>query len=118
MANANNRWGVLYCPKHSRSGSRKRWNKIESCLQEHGIDFDFVQSERQEGVSRLVNMMINNGYKTIVIVGGDSALNDAANCLMMADKETRESKDMQNMYFCVMPSYHLLIQNKSAAKSQ
>ncbi len=91
MANANNRWGVLYCPKHSRSGSRKRWNKIESCLQEHGIDFDFVQSERQEGVSRLVNMMINNGYKTIVIVGGDSALNDAANCLMMADKETRDS---------------------------
>lgn len=36
-------------------------------------------------------MLINNGYKTIVIVGGDSALNDAANCLMSADKEIRES---------------------------
>ncbi|MCD8296224.1 MAG: lipid kinase, partial [Prevotella sp.] len=29
--------------------------------------------------------------KTIVIVGGDTALNDAANCLMEADKETRET---------------------------
>ncbi len=88
---ANTRWGILYCPKHSATGSKKRWNKIESCLREHGIDFDFVQSEKQEGVVRLVNMMINNGYKTIIIVGGDSALNDAANCLMAVDKETRDS---------------------------
>ena len=88
---ANTRWGILYCPKHSATGSKKRWNKIESCLREQGIDFDFVQSEKQEGVVRLVNMMINNGYKTIIIVGGDSALNDAANCLMAVDKETRDS---------------------------
>ena len=88
---ANTRWGILYCPKHSATGSKKRWNKIEICLREQGIDFDFVQSEKQEGVVRLVNMMINNGYKTIIIVGGDSALNDAANCLMAVDKETRDS---------------------------
>ena len=88
---ANTRWGILYCPKHSATGSKKRWNKIESCLREQGIDFDFVQSEKQEGVVRLVNMMINNGYKTIIIVGGDSALNDAANCLMAVDKEARDS---------------------------
>lgn len=88
---ANTRWGILYCPKHSATGSKKRWSKIESCLREQGIDFDFVQSEKQEGVVRLVNMMINNGYKTIIIVGGDSALNDAANCLMAVDKETRDS---------------------------
>lgn len=36
-------------------------------------------------------MLIGNGYKTIIIVGGDSALNDAVNCLMSTDKETRES---------------------------
>ena len=91
MSITNSRWGILYCPKHCKSSSRKRWSKIESCLREHGIDFDFVQSERQTSVSRLVNMLIGNGYKTIVIVGGDSALNDAANCLMSVDKETRES---------------------------
>lgn len=91
MTMAYTRWGILYCPKHSASGSKKRWGKIESCLKANGIDFDFVQSERQEGVVRLVNMFIDNGYKTIIVVGGDSALNDAANCLMSAKKEVRES---------------------------
>ena len=91
MAISNTRWGILYCPKHSKLGSRKRWSKIESCLREQKIDFDFVQSENQAGVVRLINMLINNGYKTIIVVGGDSALNDAVNCLMSADKETRES---------------------------
>ena len=91
MTIANTRWGILYCPKHGAAGAKKRWNKIEDCLRANGIDFDFVQSERQEGVVRLVNMLISNGYKTIVIVGGDSALNDAVNCLMSVGKEVRES---------------------------
>ena len=91
MTMSNTRWGILYCPKHGVSGVKKRWSKIESSLKSNGIDFDFVQCERQEGVVRLVNMFIDNGYKTIVVVGGDSALNDAVNCLMSANKEVRES---------------------------
>lgn len=50
-----------------------------------------VQSESMGSVERLVKMMINNGYKTIVIVGGDSALNDAVNCLMQVDKSVRDT---------------------------
>ena len=91
MTMSNTRWGILYCPKHGVSGAKKRWSKIESSLKSNGIDFDFVQCERQEGVVRLVNMFIDNGYKTIVVVGGDSALNDAVNSLMSANKEERES---------------------------
>ena len=86
------RWGILYCPrKNILCSPSRRWERIERSLKENGIDYDFVQSEKSSGVVRLVNMMIENGYKTIVIVGGDSALNDAVNCLMEADKETRES---------------------------
>ena len=91
MAVDDTRWGILYCPKHGIANPRKRWAKIESCLKERDIDYDFVQSERADGVVRLVNMFIANGYKTIIIVGGDSALNDAVNCIMSADKTTRES---------------------------
>ena len=91
MAIPNNRWGILYCPKHATRGAKKRWSKIEYCLRSQGISFDFVQSEKQEGVVRLIDMLISNGYKTIVIVGGDSALNDAANCLMSAKKEVRDT---------------------------
>lgn len=59
-------------------------------LRERNIAFDKVQSENSESVERLCNMLINNGYKTIVIVGGDSALNDAVNCLMQVPAEVRE----------------------------
>ncbi|MCD8289934.1 MAG: lipid kinase [Prevotella sp.] len=91
MSVESTRWGILYCPKGSKKSSKKRWTRIDTCLKEHGVKFDFVQSENQGSVKRLINMLINNGYKTIVIVGGDSALNDAANCLMETDKETRET---------------------------
>ena len=35
-------------------------------------------------------MLIRNGYKTIVVVGGDAALNDAANCLMREERSVRD----------------------------
>jgi len=62
---------------------------VERVLKNEGIAYDFVQSEARGSVTRLVKMFINNGYKTIVIVGGDSALNDAVNCLMQTERQTR-----------------------------
>ena len=89
MAVNENKWGLIYCP---RGGWRsdKRWTKIEKVLRQNHVDYDFVQSENQKSVERLVKMFINNGYKTIVIVGGDSALNDAVNCLMQVDQTVRD----------------------------
>lgn len=88
MAVNENKWGLLYCP---RGGWRSSacWTKIEKVLRQLHVDYDFVQSENQKSVERLVKMFINNGYKTIVIVGGDSALNDAVNCLMQVDASVR-----------------------------
>jgi YegS/Rv2252/BmrU family lipid kinase len=85
------RWGVLYCPKTGINNKRKRWEKIETVLKERGVVFDMVQSENSDSVERLMTMLINNGYKTIIIVGGDSALNDAVNCLMKVEKQERDS---------------------------
>jgi diacylglycerol kinase family enzyme len=83
----NDRWGILYCPKGR--GSKQR-EKIQRVLDEKKVQYDFVQSESTDSVERLVSMLIHNGYKTIVIVGGDSALNDAVNCLMKEEKRVRD----------------------------
>ena len=91
MAVETTKWGIIYCPKAGITNKRKRWEKIQKVLDERGVAYDFVQSETADSVERLMKMMINNGYKTIIIVGGDSALNDAVNCLMMEEKEVRES---------------------------
>ena len=91
MAVNEMRWGILYCPKRGMFRSGLGWNRVEKCLKENGIEFDFIQSENTGSVDRLIKMLINNGYKTIVIIGGDSALNDAVNSLMQVDKATRDS---------------------------
>ena len=88
MAVSENKWGLLYCPRGGFRSSR-RWEKIEKVLRQQHVDYDFVQSENQKSVERLGKMFVNNGYKTIVIVGGDSALNDAVNCLMQLREEER-----------------------------
>lgn len=87
-----NRWGIIYCPKNGLlSNPVKKWEQAERCLEAHHIQYDMVQSEHPRSVERLTMMMINNGYKTIVIFGGDSALNDAVNCLMSLEPAIRES---------------------------
>ena len=87
MAVETTRWGVLYCPK-ARKGKRRE--KLQSILDERGVEYDFVQSESLDSVERLMTMLIHNGYKTIIVVGGDSALNDAVNCLMKEEKQVRD----------------------------
>ena len=81
------RWGILYCPKGHNNKQRER---IQKALDERQVQYDFVQSESTDSVERLVTMLIHNGYKTIVVVGGDSALNDAVNCLMKEEKHVRD----------------------------
>ena len=89
--NKNNRWGIIFCPKYKLSSNRKQRLKVQQALKEKGVSYDFVQSENSDSVSRLVKMLISNNYKTIIIMGGDSALNDAINCLMQEEKNVRDS---------------------------
>ena len=87
MSEANTRWGILYCPKGRSSKQRE---KIQKVLDERHVQYDFVQSESSDSVERLMTMLIRNGYKTIIVMGGDSALNDAVNCLMREEKAVRD----------------------------
>lgn len=81
MAEAN-RWGIVYSSHPGIYKVNKKWNSIREYLDRKGIQYDFVQSESHESVGRLVNMLCINGYHTIIVVGGDGALNDAINAIM------------------------------------
>ncbi len=78
-------WAVIYCPKEGSAHSGRRWKKIRHYLQEQGVAFDFVQSEGPGSVERLASMMNRSGYGTIVVVGGDSALNHALCGIMSSE---------------------------------
>lgn len=68
-------WGIIYCPKEGSPRTHKRWKKIKEYIEECGVSYDFVQSEGEGSVERLASMMTRIGYNTIIVVGGDAALN-------------------------------------------
>ena len=81
---------IIFCPSRRLfSTSKKRRERIESLLTAYGIEYDLIESERKQSVSRLVLMLVKNNYDNIIIAGGDAALSDAVNSLMRLEKQTR-----------------------------
>lgn len=89
MSVAPEKWGVIYNPKAGTRKVQKRWKAIQEYMDKKGVDYDYVQSEGFGSVERLANILANNGYRTIVIVGGDGALNDAINGIMRSNADNK-----------------------------
>ena len=95
------KWGVIYNPKAGTRKVKKRWKEIKEYMDSKGVDYDYVQSEGFGSVERLAKILANNGYRTIVIVGGDGALNDAINGIMLSDRQNHRSD--QTFLGCEVP---------------
>ncbi|MBP3552918.1 MAG: diacylglycerol kinase family lipid kinase [Bacteroidaceae bacterium] len=89
MAVEPNRWGIIYNPKAGTRKVQKRWEEIRGYIESRGVDFDYVHSEGYGSVERLARTLANNGYRTIVVVGGDGALNDALNGILSSSVEQK-----------------------------
>ena len=76
------RWGIIYVPKAGSLRPMKRWKEIREYLASKGVEYDFIQSENFESIERHARMLADNGYETIVVVGGDGVLQDAVNGIM------------------------------------
>ena len=87
---ANNRWGIVYVPMAGAKKKHRRWHQIKTYLELKGVQYDYIQSEEYGAVERLTRMYVENGYKTIIVVGGDTAVNDALNGIMNSSVERLE----------------------------
>ena len=85
------KWGVIYNPKAGTRKVQKRWKEIKAYMDSKGVSYDYVQSEGFGSVERLAGILANNGYRTIIVVGGDGALNDAINGIMLSNAEDKEN---------------------------
>ena len=90
MSGEAGKWGVIYNPKAGTRKVQKRWKEIKEYMDQKGVAYDYVQSEGFGSVERLAGILANNGYTTIVVVGGDGALNDAINGIMLSNAEHKE----------------------------
>lgn len=84
MADNKDRWGVLFIPKPGVRRTHKRWELMRAYLDEKNVAYDVLQSEgvKSSSIFRLAKMLIDNGYRTIVVVGGDLAVNAVVNAIM------------------------------------
>lgn len=89
MSVSPGKWGVIYNPKAGTRKAHKRWKEIKEYMDSKGVSYDYVQSEGFGSVERLAGILANNDYRTIVIVGGDGALNDAINGIMTSNVENK-----------------------------
>ncbi len=85
MATSPDRWGIVYSSHTGSFNTHKRWKLIRQYMSTHGVQYDFVQSEGLGSVERLSKMLCDNGYRTLVVVGGDGSLNEAINGVMRCD---------------------------------
>lgn len=89
MAVEPDKWGIIYNPRAGTRKVKKRWDEIREYMESKNVAFDYVHSEGFGSVERLSRTFANNGYRTIVIVGGDGALNDAVNGIISSDAEDK-----------------------------
>ena len=89
--NDRRRWGIIYCPRIGVVDKIKKWREIRAYLVEKGVAYDYIQSEDYGSVERLARMLADNGYETIVVVGGDGALQDALNGIMLSENSRNVS---------------------------
>lgn len=89
MGAQQEKWGVIYNPKAGTRKVQKRWKEIKEYMDSKGVEYDYVQSEGFGSVERLAGILANNGYRTIVIVGGDGALNDVINGIMLSNADRK-----------------------------
>lgn len=77
------RWFVVVNPHAGTNKCMRDWPEIKQLLEKSGFDFTFTLTEKMYHALHLVQHAIEvDGYKSILVVGGDGTLNEAVNGIM------------------------------------
>ncbi len=79
-------WFVLVNPNAGKRKGEKDWHEIAAQLATAGIKYKYVFTEHRGHAVLLTREYIENGYRNIIVVGGDGTLNEVVNGIFMQDK--------------------------------
>lgn len=72
-------WLVVVNPNAGNKRGKKDWPLIKNKLLEHGFSYKAVFTKGREHAISLTSAMIGEGYRKIIVVGGDGTLNEVVN---------------------------------------
>jgi len=75
---------VILNPVSGNGHAEKLWPQIEAELRRGGFDFDLARTTAPRGGVALAEHAKQNGYETLVAVGGDGTTNEVANGMVRA----------------------------------
>jgi YegS/Rv2252/BmrU family lipid kinase len=80
------KYKIIVNPTAGRGAGEQSIPHVERMLNEYGLDFDLVRTERPWHAAELAQEAVAAGYDVVVAVGGDGTANEVLNGLMRAKR--------------------------------
>lgn len=79
----SNSWFLIANPTSGNGNFSKKWKKIQYILKTKKIDYSFAFTAYSKHEIELVNSVIQEGFRTIISIGGDGTLHNVVNGIML-----------------------------------
>lgn len=79
------RWGVIVNPVAGKRRLRKEWIEIYRTLKRAAIHFSVETTEYAGHATEITYNLLNNGFRKILIIGGDGTINEVVNGIFTSD---------------------------------
>jgi len=86
-----NRYKVIVNPISGRGNGEQSIPLIQNLLEQHGLSYDLVRTERPGHAIELAQQAAEDGYDVVVAAGGDGTANEVLNGLMQARQAGAEA---------------------------
>jgi YegS/Rv2252/BmrU family lipid kinase len=87
----DNRWLVIVNPNAGKRKGDKDWPEISALLDAAGFDYVHEFTAHREHAITLTEKYIRQGYRKIIVVGGDGTLNEVVNGIFSQDEVSSDS---------------------------
>ncbi len=81
----DNRWLAIVNPNAGARKGAKDWPKICNHLKKEGFNAECILTERRGHAMELAKKYVENGYRNLMVVGGDGTLNETLNGILQQD---------------------------------
>ena len=84
------KWAVIYCRKEGAALSSGKWKAIERSLDKHGVSYEVMRPTPDTNAEAVAAQAVRQGYRTLIMVGGDSDFNLMLNGIIASTPQGTE----------------------------